>query len=67
MNRLKGSRQMDTGDWRVICDKCKKLGFDFELYKNAVFWGKLIFDLAKLENLKAQGFSVSAPDPKKYL
>lgn len=66
MNRLKGSRQMNTGDWRFIHDKCVELGFDPEPYKNIVFWGRLTFELMKLENLKKLGHPISAPDPEKY-
>lgn len=65
--KRKITRVMSTTDWKVICEKCKNLGFNHEIYEKTYYWGKLTFDLARLENLKAQGFEVSPPNPKLYL
>ena len=61
------SRQMNTSDWTFIHDKCLELGFDPEPYKNVYHWGKLTFDLIKLQIAKELGNSISPPIPEDYL
>lgn len=57
--------KMGINEWNEVVRLCQKLNFDYEPYKEVYNFGKLIFDLVRMDIFPSEEHI--PPDPADYM